>query len=242
MMKNNLPVLIMKNMVLFPGSEVRLEFDNQTDKRLMKLSENYYNNNILVVNPKDILEVNPDSSELPDFGIVGKIKMKIDMPNGKTRAIIGGYQRVKVHSYTREEDIFEALVTPVTIDDLALKEELAYVRTLIKKIELYVKQVPYISNAILGQIAGIDNIEQLTDAVSIFLPLNHDRQLEYIKESSSIKRVKMIIEDINRDIEILKLEEKIESTVAKELDETQKEFVLREKIRVIKEELGRGFK
>lgn len=241
MMKNNLPVLIMKNMVLFPGSEVRLEFDNQTDKRLMKLSENYYNNNILVVNPKDILEVNPDSSELPDFGIVGKIKMKIDMPNGKTRAIIGGYQRVKVHSYTREEDIFEALVSPVTIDDLALKEELAYVRTLIKQIELYVKQVPYISNAILGQIAGIDNIEQLTDAVSIFLPLNHDRQLEYIKESSSIKRVKMIIEDINRDIEILKLEEKIESTVAKELDETQKEFVLREKIRVIKEELGEAY-
>lgn len=241
MMKSNLPVLIMKNMVLFPGSEVRLEFDNQTDKRLMKLSENYYNNNILVVNPKDILEVNPDASELPDFGIVGKIKMKIDMPNGKTRAIIGGYQRVKVHNYTREEDIFEAIVTPATIDDLSLKEELAYVRTLIKQIELYVKQVPYISNAILGQIAGIDNIEQLSDAVSIFLPLNHERQLEYIKENSAIKRVKMIIEDINRDIEILKLEEKIESTVAKELDETQKEFVLREKIRVIKEELGEAY-
>lgn len=241
MMKSNLPVLIMKNMVLFPGSEVRLEFDNQLDKKLMKISEEFYNNNILLVNPKDILEIDPDASELPDFGIVGKIKMKIDMPNGKTRAIIAGFQRVKVHNYTREDNLFEALVSPLPFNDLSLKEELAYVRTLIKHIEQYVKQVPYISNAILGQISGIDNIEQLTDAIAIFLPLNHERQLEYIKESSSVKRVKMIIEDISKDIEILKLEEKIEATVAKELDETQKEFVLREKIRVIKEELGEAY-
>lgn len=241
MMKSNLPVLIMKNMVLFPGSEVRLEFDNQLDKKLMKISEEFYNNNILLVNPKDILEIDPDASELPDFGIVGKIKMKIDMPNGKTRAIIAGVQRVKVHNYTREDNLFEALVSPLPFNDLSLKEELAYVRTLIKHIEQYVKQVPYISNAILGQISGIDNIEQLTDAIAVFLPLNHERQLEYIKESSSVKRVKMIIEDISKDIEILKLEEKIEATVAKELDETQKEFVLREKIRVIKEELGEAY-
>lgn len=240
-MKSNLPVLIMKNMVLFPGSEVRLEFDNEQDKSLMKHSEEFYNNNILLVNPKDLLEIDPDTSELPKFGVVGKIKMKIDMPNGKTRAIIAGYQRVKVHSYAKEEDIFEALVSPQEFNDLSLKEELAYVRTLIKHIELYVKEVPYVSNAILGQITGIDNIEQLTDAISIFLPIKHERQLEYIKEASSVARVKMIIEDINKDIEILKLEEKIESTVAKELDETQKEFVLREKIRVIKEELGEGF-
>ena len=241
MMKTSLPVLIMKNMVLFPQAEVRLEFDNQVDKKLMKLAETYYDNTIVVVNPKDVLEVNPSSAELPDFGVLAKVKMKIDMPNGKTRAIIVGLQRVKVHSYNREENIFEALVSPVVMDDLDIKEELANVRTLIKHIELYVKEVPYISNTILNQIVGVDTAEQLTDIISIFLPVNHKRQIDYIKEVSATKRVKMIIEDINKDIEILKLEEKIEAGVAKELEESQKEFVLREKIKIIKEELGEAY-
>jgi len=164
--------------------------------------------------------------------------MKIDMPNSKTRIIISGMNRAKVHTYTKDDNIYDAVISNVDEDGLELKEELAYVRSLVKHVEMYVKEVPYMSNTVLAQISGINNISQLTDIVALFLPITFERKLEYIEEFSSTKRVKMILDDINRDIEVLKLEKQIEMEVNKGLEESQKEFVLREKIRVIKEELG----
>ena len=238
MVKTNLPVLLIRNMVLFPHSEIRLEFDGDNDKKLLSLAESYYNSTILVVNPKDNLEIDPDISELPKIGIEATIKMKIEMPNGKTRIILSGNRRVRVHTYNKEDNIYEAMISSVIKDELDLKEELAYARSLMKHVEVYVKEVPYMSNTVLAQTAGITNIDKLTDVVALFIPTTLERKIEYLNEVSSTSRVKMILDDINRDIEILKLEHQIEEEVTKQLDESQKEFVLREKIRVIKEELG----
>lgn len=238
MTKTSLPVLLIRNMVLFPWSEIRLEFDSDNDKKVISLAESFYENNIVIVNPKDLLEIDPDISELPKIGVLANIKMKIDMPNGKTRIILSGINRVYVHAYTKDDNLFEAMVSDTEEDELDIKEELAYSRALNKHIEVYVKEVPYMSNSVLGQIAGITSISRLTDIIALFLPTTFERKKEYIEEVSSTSRVKMILDDINRDIEVMKLEEEIEREVTKKMDESQKEYVLREKIKAIKEELG----
>ena len=238
MIKTNLPVLLVRNIVLFPGSEVRIEIDSDIDRKVISLAEDYYDNQVLIINPKDVLEQNPDVTELPKVGIVGEVKMKIDMPNSKTRVIISGIKRVNIHTYTKDNNIYDAVISDALEDGLELNEELAYVRSLVRHVETYVKEVPYMSNTVLSQISGINDINQLTDIVALFLPLSFERKLEYIEEFSATKRVKMILDDINRDIEVLKLEKQIEMKVNKGLEESQREFVLREKIRVIKEELG----
>lgn len=237
-MKSNLPVLLLRNMVLFPYNEIRLEFELDNDKKLISLSESCYESSILIVNPKDSLEANPEIEELPNYGIVGKIKMKLDMPNGKTRIILSGETRVKIYAYSKDDGIYEALYSNAPIEELNVKEEMAYVRALNKHIDVYVREVPYMSNTILSQTAGINNIDKLTDIVVLYLPINIERKQEYLKETSSTSRVKMILDDINRDIEILRLEQKIEANVAVGLEQSQKEFVLREKIKAIREELG----
>lgn len=237
-MKSNLPVLLLKNMVLFPYNEIRLEFENDNDKKLISLSESCYENNILIVNPKDSLESSPEIDELPSYGIVGKIKMKLDMPNGKTRIILLGENRVRIYAYSKDDGLYEALYSNAPIEEMSVKEEIAYTRALNKHIDVYVKEIPYMSNTILSQTAGINSIEKLTDIIVLYLPINYERKKEYLKEFSSTSRVKMILDDINKDIEIMRLEQKIEATVANGLDQTQKEFVLREKIKAIREELG----
>lgn len=237
-MKSNLPVLLLKNMVLFPYNEIRIEFDKEEDKKLLSLSESCYESSILIVNPKDSLETDPEIEELPNFGIVGKVKMKLDMPNGKTRIILLGEKRAKIYAYSKDDGIYEALYSTVSEEELSVKEEMAYVRALNKHIDVYVREVPYMSNTILSQTAGISNIDKLTDVVVLYLPITLDRKLEYLKETSSTSRVKMILDDINKDIEILRLEQKIEASVAMGLEQSQKEFVLKEKIKAIREELG----
>ena len=237
-MKSNLPVLLLRNMVLFPYNEIRIEFDSEEDKKLLYLAESCYDNNILIVNPNDNLEVNPDINELPNYGILGNIKMKLDMPNGKSRIILSGEARVKIYAYSKDDNIYEALYSVLPMEELNVREEVAYVRALNKHIEDYVKEVPYMTNTILSHTQGITNIDKLTDIVVLYLPLNLDRKKEYLKEASSTKRVGMILDDITKDVEIIKLEQKIENNVQKSLDETQKEFVLKEKIKAIREELG----
>jgi len=222
MTKTSLPVLIIRNMVLFPWSEIRLEFDSDNDKKVISVAESFYENNLIIVNPKDNLEIDPDISELPKVGILAQIKMKIDMPNGKTRIILSGVNRVVVHAYTKEDYIYEAMVSNVKNEELDLREEAAYVRALTKHIEIYVKEVPYMSNSVLSQIAGITSISRLSDIIALFLPTTFERKREYIEELQSTSRVKMILDDINHDIEVMKLEKQIESEVAKELDNSQK--------------------
>ena len=224
MVKTNLPVLLIRDMILFPYSEIRLEFDSENDKKLISLAESIYDNNILVINPIDILEQEPDLDELPKLGVVGEIKMKIDLPNGKTRIIISGMNRVRVHVYNQEDGIIEAMTSNILPEELDITEELAYSRSLTKHVEVYVKEIPYMSNTILSRIAGITNTSKLTDIVAASLPISFERKQEYLNELSSTIRVKMILDDINQDMEIVKLEEKIEDEVNKSLEESQKEL------------------
>ena len=240
-MTNYKPVLIMRNMMIFPSSEARIELVDKTDKDIIKIASNFYDNEILIVNLDDKLEKEPSINELSNYGILGKIKMKIEMPNGKSRIVIEGLRRVLITNYLKESDIIIGNIKNIQEDELTIKENNAYVKTLIKKTENYIENVPYISNGILSKITGITDIEILTDIIAIFLPLDYERKLEYIRETSVKKRVSMIIEDINNDLEILELEQDIESKVSSSLEKSQKEFILKEKIKIIKEELGEGF-
>ena len=240
-MTNYKPILIMRNMMIFPSSEARIELVDKTDKDIIKIASNFYDNEILIVNLDDKLEKEPSINELSNYGILGKIKMKIEMPNGKSRIVIEGLRRVLITNYLKESDIIIGNIKNIQEDELTIKENNAYVKTLIKKTENYIENVPYISNGILSKITGITDIEILTDIIAIFLPLDYERKLEYIREISVKKRVSMIIEDINNDLEILELEQDIESKVSSSLEKSQKEFILKEKIKIIKEELGEGF-
>lgn len=238
MTKSNLPVLLLRNLVLFPFSEIRLEFDRFEEKQLFSLAEAYYDNRIMVVFPDDPLEEDPDILELPKIGVIGSIKLKIDMPNGKMRVIITGLERAMIERYSKEEDLFEATVSNITFPTLDSKIEIAYARTLIKSFESYVQEIPEISNSIISSLNGIENIDQLTDMIALQLPSTLERKLSYIIEVDPVKRGEMLLDDMNRDLEIAKLEKKIELRLAKQLEDSQKEYILREKIRLIKEELG----
>lgn len=238
MIKRNLPVLLLSNVVLFPSTEARLEFDTLEEKQLLSLAEGYYDDQILVIHPKDPLEVYPVEEEFPSIGVVASIKMKMDMPNGKTRLTLNLLHRVKVHAYSKEEQLYEAMISDLTEEAISVKEETAYVRSIRKLLDSYIDESPHMSNSLLSQVSGVNQLDILTDIVVASLSLDYHRKLAYIQEKNPIERAKMILDDIHRDLEIMELEKRIDGRLAYELDKSQKEFVLREKIRLIKEELG----
>lgn len=234
MENEKLRVLIINDMVIFPNNEVRIEYDKNFDKQM---SETFECNDdyILIVNPIDE-DSDIDITSLPNYGVLGKIKLKINVPNGKTRVVIEGLERVEVVNYTFENKNYTASYKTLNLP--AIPNEKNYINVLIKTLEHYIEKVPYIGNAIMGQISNINNLDELCDLMASFLNIDYQRKKKYITSPSPIDRCKYLIEDINEEIQFVELEQKIESEVEKELNETQKEYFLREKIKAMQKELG----
>ena len=232
---NKLLVLIINDMVIFPNNEVRLEYDNTYDRQMVEIVEKITGDYMLLVNPIDD-NADIDITSLPNYGVLGRLKLKINVPNGKTRIVIEGLRRVELSNYISEEKHFRANCKEVEIPTSVEDEN--YTNVLIKALERYIDKVPYMGNAIMGQLANINNLSDLCDLIASFLTIDYKRKKKYITMINPIERCRTLIEDMNEDLKFVELEQKIEAEVEKELSETQKEYFLREKIKAIQKELG----
>lgn len=232
-MNEKLLVLIINDMVIFPNNEVRIEYDNTYDKAMIDIVEKIDDGLMLIVNPIDNDGVNLTS--FPKYGTLGRLKLKMNVPNGKTRIVIEGLDRVEVSGIEEDGNFYKANYSPVDIPNNDNKD---YFNILIKSLERYISKVPYMGNAIMTQLNNVDNLSDLCDLIASFIPIKYDDKKKYITEIDPLVRAKNLIEDMNRDLKFVELEQKIESEVEKELDATQKEYFLREKIKQIQKELG----
>ncbi len=241
MIKNNLPVILLKGLVLLPLEEARIELNNEISKRIIDIAKKFHDNEILVVTPIDDLEENPDIGDLPVVGVNAIITSRIDLPNGNLRIVLKGIRRVKVLSYTNyenEKDVLGSVVIGYKEEEYDEIEETALHRKLINELEKYISINPYISNSIINQIKGTTDLENLTDKVANFLPLKYNKKLSLMLDMNKITRARKLIRELNVELAILKLEHKIENELKQNLDTMQKDMILKEKIKVIKSELG----
>ena len=117
-------------------------------------------------------------------------------------------------------------------------DETALIRKIQKRVEAYINKVPNASNSILSEISNVNSISKVSDITANYLPIDFERRLEYLNTINPYKRVIMLFEDIKTEEEIMELDKKIDVKLKKVLDDSQKEFILREKIKLIREELG----
>lgn len=240
MIKSNLPVILLKKLVLLPGEEVRVEIKSDISKKVTEISKLYHDSEVLIVCPLNLLEEKPDTSDLPRIGVVGKINSVIDLPNGNKRVIITGLYRVKIISYvnySNEEDILDSIITNIEMSESEI-EWVAYQRKLQAELELYINKNPFVGNSIMSEVKQGINLDKLTDVIANFLPLSFEKKLNLMLDSSPISRCKTLIKELAVESAVIDLEGHIESEIKKGLDDTQKEFILKEKLKVIKNELG----
>lgn len=240
-MKYNLPAILLKGLIILPDQEIKLEINNKYTKKTVETSRNEYSGKVLVVCPKDQKEEEPDVSDLPKVGVTAEVVSSVKLPNGNDRVVLKGIKRVAAIKYfnsRKTRDVLLSKVEDIELPKLNQKEKEASKRKLVTLLKKYIKSDPTISNSILSQISRVSNLEVLTDMISSFIPLAFSKKLELMQEINANKRAKILIEDIMVELEIIALENKIDEDLKKELDNTQKEFILKEKIKFIKRELG----
>ena len=238
MTQTNLPILYLRDVVLLPFNDTRLEFSNDIDKKILNIVESNYDGYVLLINLNDPLEEDPDYNTLPNIGILGKIKSKIDLPNGITRVVMTGIDRVEIVSVTNSNDILSAFVVSTKEYDYNEVEASALRRVLYRKLDEYIDISPYMSNTVIGRITEVKNISKLSDIIVSELPLEYNEALKYVGITNPMNRIREITLDLSKEIETVRLENEIEDNLKAKLEEEQKEYMLREKIKLIKEELG----
>lgn len=238
MTQTNLPILYLRDVVLLPFNDTRLEFSSDNDKKILNIAESNYDGYVLLINLNDPLEEEPDYNTLPDIGILGKIKSKIDLPNGITRVVMTGIDRVEIVSINNNDDFLSAFVISTKEYDYNEVEASALRRVLYRKLDEYIDISPYMSNTVIGRITEVKNISKLSDIIVSELPLEYNEVLKYVSITNPMNRIREITLDLSKEIETVRLENEIEDNLKVKLEEEQKEYMLREKIKLIKEELG----
>ena len=235
MKKYNLPVILLNGLVLLPNNTLKLEFASKNnDNNVIDMSLSFHDGYILIVSEYD-------KNNMPNIGVLAKIENNIELPNGNTRVDIKGLRRVRILemiNLNKPDEPLESIVSDIEFDYVDSNEEKLIINKVIKELKKYVKNIPYISNSIISLAEKEEKLDKLTDLIIPTLSVSKERMLEYLNTINPIKRSEMLLEDIYKDEEMFRIERKMDMKIKKEIDDTQKEYLLREKMKLIKEELG----
>lgn len=238
-MDYTLLVMLLKDLVILPFQEIKLELKDEISKKIIKVSSKKYNNRLLVVSPLNSCSSEPSIEDLPNVGVVAYIKNKIELSNGNLRVTLKGEKRVKVLDYESfSSDIIDSIVTDIILPKLEETGENVIRKKLKETLNTYINSAPNISNSILKTVNENEDLNFVTDAITTFLPLNTSKKLEYMQEINYEKRALSLIRDIKLEINFAKLDEKIENNVQVRLTKEQEEYYYKEKIKEIENTLG----
>ena len=148
MENGKLKVLVLNDMVLFPKNEIRMEYDNIYDKEVLDLI-NTIDEEMLLVNPINDGE-SFNITQLPKVGVLARLKLKLNVPNGKTRVVIEGISRVEIYDYEKTDVLYVASYK--IPKQTTSKKEKDYYNVLIKFIDRYIDKVPNMGNAIMSML------------------------------------------------------------------------------------------
>src|SRR5699024_267504 len=181
----------------------------------------------------------PKSEDLYEIGTVAYVKQMLKLPNGTMRILIEGLDRAKVIQYEQEKPYM--LVNVSYFEKQTITDEtkrVALIRLLLEQFKKYVNLSTKLSNEIYGSIMDIDDLSRLTDVISSHLPLNLSVKQLLLEMTDIEERAHELIKQISNEQEVLRLEKKISHRVKKSVEQTQKEYYLREQMKAIQKELG----
>lgn len=240
-MNQNLPVLMIKKLIILPYQEVRIELNIELSKKIVDLSEESYESKLLVICPKDALDSSPSFKDLPDIGVLTKIKAKMELPNGNYRIILVGLNRIQVDGYKNHEVYTNVLLAnikkseKISFDE---KKSLALSRRIKKLVSKYIEINPHTSNSIASTINNISDLDMLVDIVTNFMPFDQKKKISYINTFDTMERAKSLIKDISLELEITNIETKIDDELRAKYEKEQREFLIKQKIEKLNAELG----
>jgi ATP-dependent Lon protease len=234
-----LPVMALREAVLFPFAIIPLTVSREIS--VTAVDEALAGDRlILVLTQKDAQLENPRPDELYDIGCVALIMRMLKLPDGTTRILIQGLSRARVDYFTRADSSFEARLTPIAEPDpdADTLEEKAFARSIKQGLERVSTLGKQISPEVILITSNLEKPLRLADLAASNLGLEVPDAQRVLETIDAIPRLRLVHELLERELALAEMQEQISSQVRGEIDRNQREFLLRQQLRTIQQELG----
>ncbi len=236
---DNLPVLPVRDIVVFPymiiplfvGREISIK---AIDKALST------SRMILLLTQRELSIEKPSVNDLYHIGTIGMIMRMLKLPDGRVKILVQGLSKARATGFSQTENYISADIEKIVEkkpSTLSIEDE-ALMRTVREQLDKAVSYGKSILPDILVVIENLDDPGRLADLAASNIGLKSEQAQEILEIVDPIKRLKHVRDVLNREIELLIVQQKIQSDARGEIDKTQREYFLREQLKAIQKELG----
>lgn len=235
----DLPILPLRNNVLFPGVVIPITVGRDKSIKLIQ-DANKGEKIIGVVSQRNQDEESPEFSDLHNVGTVAQIVRMLRMPDGSTTAIIQGKKRFKITRPQQTEPYMRATVKYLTEKkfDANAPEMAVMFKSIREQAMQIIRESPNIPTEATFAIGNIDSPTFLVNFISSNMNADVSQKQEMLEELDMKKRAYMVLEHLTLEAQVLEMRNQIQSKVRKDMDKQQREYFLNQQIRTIQEELG----
>lgn len=238
---SELPVLPLRDIVIYPFMIVPLFVSR--DRSIRAVEEALKDNRlILLVSQRDVNKEEPERKDLYDVGTVAVIMRMLKLPDGRIRILIQGLSRCEVNSVETGGEYVTAGITPIQeplVEDCSLEVE-ALMRNVRGSMERAASLGKNISPEVLAIIANLDDAGRLADLSGSNLELRVEDAQSVLDIHDPVPRLRRVNELLNKEIDILTVQQEINSQARSDIDRSQREYFLRQQLKAIQGELGEG--
>jgi ATP-dependent Lon protease len=232
-----LPVLPLRDTVTFPDTLTPLAVGQERSIQLINdvLARD---RQLVMVGSKDPEAESPAPGQLYRTGVVGTVARMLKVPDGTLRILVQGGQRVTIEEWTTEEPYIVARISEAP-DILEEGDELtALMRTVQQQFSKIIDETPYLPEELQMAVANLDDPSTLSHLIAGSLRIKTEEKQELLEVRDVARRLRRLSQILARELEVAAMGARIQSQVQSELDKSQREYLLREQLKAIQEELG----
>jgi ATP-dependent Lon protease len=237
-LSKSLPAIIVRGTVPIPNNDFRIEVGRKVSLKAVEEAEKNFGSYAIVLIQKNPMIENPTVEDIEEYGTLVKVQMKIKLPNDAYKVKLSVIQRIKVKEYFLTDPYFVVEYEEKNTINGDVDEEVTLVKMIVTEVANHAQTILNPNNQVLEKVQQGLTSEKVCDLVIFNLKSPEQTKYRYLEELHLNKRLRMLLEDINKQKMIVDLEQKINDEIKKSIDENQKEYYLREKMRAIQNELG----
>ena len=230
-------VLPVRDLVLFPGIITPLFVGRPRSLKAIELAM-LQDKTVVIVAQKDMQTEDPEPEDLFEVGTLCNILQMIRIPDGTTKVLIEGIDKVRILRFTKGTEVLEADVVPVKWEKNFSEKSEALKRSVLEQFEKYVTLHPKIPSEVLVSAVNIEDPGQLADLVASHLTIKVREKQKLLEIDDPDMLMKHLLKVLIGEVDILELEHDIQDKVRQELERGHKEYYLREQLKIIQDELG----
>jgi len=232
------PVLSLRDVVVYPHMVIPLFVGR--DRSILALDQSMnIDKRIVLVTQRSAEVDDPSEADLFEVGTLATVLQLLKLPDGTTKVLVEGGERVRINKFIDENGYFEAWWDLLPADNSQTEQELdVAMRSLVSLFEQYVKLNRKIPPELLTTLAGIEDPSRLADTVAAHLSIRLEEKQTLLETGSVAERMEKLMALVDGEIEVLQLEKRIRGRVKTQMEKSQREYYLNEQMKAIQKELG----